>query len=103
MGLLWFTSKDGIVRHEVEEQLKQKGPLMDWLKANKALVGIIVSVVAGALYACPDPHCQTAYHFLVVIGPSLIAAGVLPADAHVQAAQDYAKNGVDRRTNPQGK
>jgi hypothetical protein len=98
MGLFWWASKDGIVKHEVEEQLKQKGPLMDWLKAHKALNGLILTMIAAGLAACPDPHCQQAFHILIVIGPTLVAAGITNSDVHIQAQQNFVKNGgVDQR------
>lgn len=71
--------------------------MIELLKANKTTTGVIVTIIAGGLYACPQPWCQTAFHWLVVVGPALVSAGLLPSDFHVKQAQDYAANGGDEK------
>lgn len=72
--------------------------MVQWLQAHKAVTGVVVTVGAGVLAALPYPWAATAFHYIIVLGPSLIAAGILPSDFHVQQAQQFAATGqVDKR------
>lgn len=71
---------------------------MDWLKAHKALVGLIFTFVSAGLAACPDPHCAVASHWLLVLGPALVAGGVMNSDTNEKSKQTFIANGgVDKR------
>lgn len=107
MGL-FGKAKEWVARHEAEalgkKFAKEKNPMLEWLKRNKAVSGLLVAAVAAvttwATAGCAPVYdkdvlgilhvnCGTVVFLLGLVAAWLTGAGVMTSDKHEAVKQGY--------------
>lgn len=69
----------------------------EWFIAHKTPIGAFITSVSTAMIAGSPPTHARWWSIPLAVGAALTGAGVAPSDKHVQAKQEWEKEGFDRR------
>lgn len=95
MGLFWWASKTGIVKHETENTLKENPDMIAWLKTHKMPVGVALVFLSSVLAQCHDPLCVKYAPMALAVGTVLVGAGGLNSDPEAKRKLGQLQIAID--------